>query len=125
MNPPFVFITTHRIKPDRQEQFAALHAEYVRLVEADEPRILGHFSYLNEDGTEVSLVQIHPDAESADQHLELVAPRLASATDVVDNTAIEVYGAPGPAVQAALDRNRDAGVTVRITNQALSGFSRL
>lgn len=125
MDTPFVFVTTHRIKPDRQEQFAALHEEYVRLVEAHEPRILGHFSYLNEDGTEVSLVQVHPDAASADHHLEVVASRLASATDVVDNTAIEVYGAPGPAVRAALDRNRDAGVTVRITNQLLGGFSRL
>ncbi len=125
MNTPFVFITTHRIKPDGRDQFTALHREYVRFVEEHEPRMLGHFTYLNEDGTEVSLLQWHADAESADQHLEVVAPRLAAVGDVVENTAIEVYGDPGPTVRAALERNRDAGVAVRITNQVLGGFSRL
>jgi hypothetical protein len=125
MPTPFVFVTTHRIKPGGREQFAALHREYVRFVEEHEPRLLGHFTYLTQDGTEVSLLQLHPDAASADQHLEVVAPRLAVVGDIVENTAIEVYGDPGPRVRAALDRNRDAGVAVRITNQVLGGFSRL
>jgi hypothetical protein len=124
MSTPFVFVTTHHIRPERLQQFTELHDEYVGFVETHEPRMLGHFTYLNEDGTKVSLVQIHPDAESADHHLQVVAPRLAAVAGVVENTAIEVYGEPGPAVQAALDHNRNAGVAVRVTNQVLSGFSR-
>ena len=125
MVTPFVFVTTHRIKPGGRQQFTALHREYVRFVEEHEPQMLGHFTYLSEDGTEVSLLQWHADAGSAEQHLDVVAPRLAVVGEVVENTAIEVYGDPGPTVRAALDRNRDAGVAVRITNQVLGGFSRL
>jgi hypothetical protein len=124
MSTPFVLVTTHRIKPDRLEQFRALHEDYIGFVEEHEPQTLGHFSYVNEDGTEVSLVQIHPNAGSADHHLQVVAPRLAAVAEVVENTAIEVYGEPGPTVRAALDRNRESGVAVRVTNRVLGGFGR-
>ncbi len=124
MIAPFVFITTHRIKPGRQAQFAQIHTDYLGFVERNEPRLLGHFTYSSEDGTEVSLVQVHPDGESADHHLQVVAPRLAEVADVVENSAIEVYGDPGPGVRAALDRNREAGVSVRVTNRVVGGFAR-
>ena len=124
MTAPFVFITTHRIKPESRDEFMTVHRDYVHFVEESEPGMLGHFSYLSADGTEVSLVQVHTDAESADRHLEGIAPRLATVGHLVENTAIEVYGNPGPTVRAALDRNRDAGVVVRVSNQALDGFSR-
>ena len=124
MSTPFVFVTTHRIKPGRLDHFNALHDDYLDFVEAHEPRMLGHHSYLSEDGTTVSLVQIHPDSESAEYHLQIVAPRLAAATEIVENTAIEIYGEPGPAVRAALAHNLDAGVPVRVTSQVLGGFTR-
>jgi hypothetical protein len=124
MSTPFVFITTHSIKPGSLGRFTALHDDYLDFVEANEPRMLGHHSYASEDGTTVSLVQIHQDTESAEHHLQIVASRLADATEIVENTAIEVYGAPGPAVRAALAHNRDAGVPVRVTSEILGGFTR-
>jgi hypothetical protein len=124
MSTPFVFVTTHRIKPGGLDRFKALHDEYLDFLEAHEPRLLGHHSYLSEDGTTVSLVQIHTDPESAEHHLQIVAPRLAAATEIVENTAIEVYGEPGPAVRAALAHNVDDGVPVRVTSRALGGFTR-
>jgi hypothetical protein len=124
VSTPFVFVTTHRIKPGGLERFTAMHDEYVDFVERHEPRMLGHFTYLSDDGTEVSLVQIHADPESAEHHLQLVAPRLASIGDVVENTAIEVYGEPGPAVRTALAHNLEAGVPVRVTSRTIGGFSR-
>jgi hypothetical protein len=124
MASPFVLVTTHRIRPDRLQQFAAVHDEYVRFIEEHEPRMLAHHTYMSDGRTEVSLLQVHPDADAADDHLQLVAPRLTSVTDIVDNTFIEVYGAPGPVVQAALDRNSAAGVAVRVTSHVLGGFDR-
>ena len=124
MSNPFVFITTHRIRPGQLERFKTLNTEYLALVEAHEPRMQAHFTYLSADGSEASLVQVHPDAESADHHLEVVGPRLAEAAELVDNVAIEVYGEPGPRVQAALAHNVEAGVPVRVNNQALGGFRR-
>jgi hypothetical protein len=83
-----------------------------------------HFTYLSDDGREASLVQIHADAASADHHLDVVGPRLAEAAELVENVAIEVYGEPGPRVQAALAHNAEAGVSVRVNNRDLGGFRR-
>jgi len=125
MSSPFVFITTHRIRPGQLERFKALNAEYLALVEDKEPRMRAHCTYLSDDGTEVSLVQIHPDADSAEHHLEIVAPRLADAAELVDNVAIEVFGEPGPRVRGALAHNAEAGVAVRVNGHDLGGFSRV
>jgi hypothetical protein len=125
MAPPFVFITSHRIKPGAADRFRELQAEYFALVEAGEPRLLAHAAYASADGAEVSLVQVHADADSAEHHLALVAPTLLQAADLVENVAIEVYGEPGPGVRAALHHNASAGVAVRVVPDGGAGFTRL
>jgi hypothetical protein len=36
----------------------------VEVVEANEPRLIALNSYVNEDGTEATIVQVHPDPDS-------------------------------------------------------------
>ena len=125
MTLPFVLITTHRIKPGSADRFAAVQREYFELVETNEPQLLAHFAYVNDAASEVSLVQVHPDAASADHHLQLVAPTLLAAAELIENVAIEVYGEPGPTLQGALDHNASSGVPVRVARAGTDGFSRL
>ena len=61
---PFIFIGTHTLKQGKFDDFAANCAALAELVEAEEPRMIAFNVYANEDGTEVSVVQVHPDAES-------------------------------------------------------------
>ena len=68
-------------------------------------------------------MQIHLDAASADHHLQLIAPTLMQTADLIDNVAIEVYGSPGPGVEAALHHNATAGVPVRVTPVPDGGFT--
>jgi hypothetical protein len=56
---PFVFMTTYRIREGRLEEFTGLAEQYLQFVEAHEPDMVAHFIYLDKDGTEVSLVQVH------------------------------------------------------------------
>ena len=52
--------------------------------------------YVNEDGTEVGVVQIHPDAASMEFHMDVVAERAARAyaETLEATTSIQVYGEP-------------------------------
>jgi hypothetical protein len=124
MSSPFVLVTTHRITPGNLDAFRALNDEYLDYVERNEPQMLAHVSSLDADGTTVSLVQIHPDAASADHHLEVAGPRILAAADLIENVGIDVYGTPGPRLQMAISHNADAGVPVRIFDATLGGFSR-
>jgi hypothetical protein len=61
---PFIFIATNRLKPGKLADERKRVPGLVDFVEANEPRLIAFNEYVNDDGTEVAVVQIHPDAES-------------------------------------------------------------
>jgi hypothetical protein len=71
--------------------------------------VIAFNEYVNDDGTEVAVVQIHPDAESMAFHMEVIAERAAAAyaATVDATTSIQVFGTPSNAVL------RDAGASGR------------
>jgi ribosome recycling factor len=72
----------------------------------------------------VSLVQVHPDAASADHHLEVAGSRILAAADLFENVGVDVYGSPGPLLQLAIAHNANSGVPVRVFDAVLGGFAR-
>src|SRR2546423_11280854 len=66
---------------------------------------------LNEDGTEVGVVQIHPDAASMEFHVAVVAERAARgyAQTLEATPASRFYGEPREAVLEILRRQVAAG----------------
>jgi biotin carboxylase len=82
--------------------------------------------YVNEDGTEVAVVQVHADADSMAFHMELIAERAASAyADTVDaTTSIQVFGTPSKAVLEMLEHQAGVGVPLSVKPYHLGGFTR-
>ena len=125
MSGPFIFIATNRLKPgklaEERERVPGLVA-----FEANEPRLIAFNEYVNDDGTEVAVVQIHPDAESMAFHLEVVAERAAAAyaATVEATTSIQVFGTPSNAVLELLERQAGAGVPLTVKSVHLGGFTR-
>ena len=64
MSGPFIFIATNRLKPGKLAAERERVPSLVDFVEANEPRLIAFNEYVNDDGTEVAVVQIHPDADS-------------------------------------------------------------
>ena len=69
---PFIFNGTHKLKDSKFEDFKANMAALANVVEANEPRIIAFNAYANDDGTEVSVVQVHPHPESMMVHMQVV-----------------------------------------------------
>lgn len=90
MSQPFIFISTHTIREGKLDDFEELNRSFVEFVEAYEPRLIGLHVYMNDDGTEASLVQIHPDADSMEFHLQLAGAEIQKAFEVVDNDRVQV-----------------------------------
>jgi hypothetical protein len=61
---PFIFIATNRLKPGKLADEKKRVPGLVDFIEANEPQLLAFNEYASEDGTEVAVVQIHPDADS-------------------------------------------------------------
>ena len=126
MSGPFIFIATNRLKKGKLDDETRRVPDLCEFIEANEPRLIAFNEYASEDGTEVGVVQVHPDAESMEFHMEVVAERAARAyaETVEATTSIQVYGAPSDAVLEMLKRQAGAGVPLTVKRYHLGGFTR-
>jgi hypothetical protein len=126
MPAPLIFIATNKLKPGALGAEQCRVRDLCRYLEASEPRLIAFHEYANEDGTEVCVVQVHPDAASMEFHLGVVRDRAERAYDeTLDATAsIQVFGPPSPAILAMLRVQAGSGVPTTIRPLHLGGFTR-
>ncbi len=126
MTGPFIFIATNRLKEGKFDSEQTRLPDLIDFMYANEPRLIAFNEYANEEGTEVAVVQVHPDANSMEFHMQLIAERAASAyADTIDATTnIQVFGNPSGAVTDMLRRQAGAGVPMSIKPHHLGGFTR-
>jgi hypothetical protein len=123
---PFIFIATNRLKLGKLDDEVARVPGLVEFVETNEPQLLAFNEYANDEGTEVAVIQVHPDADSMAFHMGVVAERAAAAyEETLDaTTGIQVFGTPSNAVVEMLRRQAGAGVPLSIKPVHLGGFVR-
>jgi hypothetical protein len=68
------------------------------------------------------MVQVHPDAESADQHMQTAGALIGRGIALTETLTAEFYGEPGPVVRQALAANAAEGVVVRVKPLGLGGY---
>jgi hypothetical protein len=126
MSGPFIFIATNRLKPGKLDDERARVPGLVDFIEANEPRLIAFNEYVNEEGTEVAVVQVHRDANSMAFHMGVVAERAATAyaETLEATTGIQVFGTPSSAVVEMLRRQAGAGVPLSVKPNHLGGFIR-
>jgi hypothetical protein len=126
MSAPFIFIATNQLRAGKLAAERERAIELSAFIESSEPQLLAFNEYASEDGAEVSVVQVHPDAASMEFHMQTVAERAARAyaETLEATTSIQVYGEPSPAVLEMLRRQAGAGVPMTIRRQHLAGFTR-
>jgi hypothetical protein len=123
---PFIFIATNKLKEGKLEAERSRAADLGSFIEANEPRLLAFNEYVNEEGSEVGVVQVHPDAASMEFHMEVVAERAARAyaETLEATTSIQVYGEPSETVLGMLRRQAGAGVPMTVKRVHIGGFTR-
>lgn len=126
MIEPFIFINRYAIKPGRAEDYANACGRVLEIAEAKEPRLLHLGFYVNEDGTEGTTVQVHPDAESMGLHMQLIAEHVNETREYLDFTTmrIQIFGTLSGPVLEQMRALAGSGVPVTIMAQS-SGFNRL
>ena len=124
MAGPFIFIAVSRIKQGKLEDFKQFYRELAEFVEANEPRMIHFGAYITEDGAEVTNIQIHPDAESMEFHMQVAGERIHQGYVFFDGTeSIEVCGTPSDAVIQMMKQIAGEGVPVSARTD-YTGFDR-
>jgi quinol monooxygenase YgiN len=128
MTAPFIFIGTHKVKPGKLEEFKAWFANYSETtVEPNEPRLLLFQAYAEPEANEVTVVQVHPDAESMVHHIEVITDHIAIAYANFleqESRRYQIYGAPGAGVLELLQQV-DGTAEAPTSQEPFAGFTRL
>ena len=126
MAGPFIFIATNRLKAGKLEAERQRVPGLADFIEANEPRLIAFNEYANEEGTEVAVVQIHPDTASFEFHMGVVRERASRAYEetLEATTSIQVFGDPTESILEMLRRAAGGGVQYTVRPHHLGGFTR-
>jgi len=128
---PVAYVTTFRIKEGKFQDYQRFLAELLKAIEENEPRIIAIHTFANEDGTEMTSIQLHPDTESMDAHTQVLAETMGQLaeerTDVfqfIELVRAEVFGAPGERASEMDKPLIEAGVPFTFKPRHVGGFTR-
>jgi hypothetical protein len=126
MPEPFIFIGTHRLKEGKLDDFERTFNELVNVVETDEPQMIAFNGYADDSGTEVAIVQVHPDASSMELHMQVVREHITSAYEELleETTSIQVFGELTDAARGMMEHLAGSGVPISVKPYPLGGFTR-
>jgi hypothetical protein len=124
MAEPLIFVGTHAIKSGMLETAKAASLDLADFLEANHPRI-NHFEInIDDEASEMTVIQFHPDEDSLLFHIQVAGEKIRNAYEFLEGTTnIEIYGSPSQAVVEVVNQ-MSMGAPVRF-NQAVAGFSRL
>ena len=130
MTAPFIFIATHKVKPGKRDAFKKYFAQFSSdVVEPMEPRLHSFYGYAAPESDYVTVVQVHPDADSMTTHMKVGMDHFATAYAeyLETESSLQIYGTLTEdlirAISAAAQTDGDdSTVTIR---EPFAGFDRL
>jgi quinol monooxygenase YgiN len=125
MPGPIVFISHNIVKDGKLEGFRDAFAQVARALDAEKPGTLVFLAFAADDGSEVSVVHVFPDADAMGQHLQGVQERMGTAVEFIQTKGYEIYGAPSEPVLEAMRGFADAeSVPLRVQSDHVGGYLR-
>jgi quinol monooxygenase YgiN len=124
MSTPIVFISNQRIKPGKLEEYREYYRQVAALTETNKPGTVAHLGYVNEEGTEATIVHVFPDAESMEQHMRGVGKIAQQAGEFMELVSWQIYGRPSNAVLEGMLKIAGPALTLSIKPQSIGGYIR-
>jgi quinol monooxygenase YgiN len=94
MAGPIIYIFTMKIKPGKAEEARKHIAEQIDFVETNEPRMIAFHCFFDDEGSKLTIVQVHPDSASMEFHMEVSVKHFTTAFDYLDSQVSEQYYGP-------------------------------
>jgi hypothetical protein len=126
MPGPFIVKTVSRIHAGKAAAYRPRVEEICQLAEEREPRLLAFHIYVTEDEDSEVVVQVHPDAESMQHHLQVLGEKVRATAEYTDFESLEIYGELNDALRHWLPHVTEGiEFTLHSTHGAVSRDSRV
>ena len=125
MAEPIAFISHFRVKQGKASAIREMFAAGATQLAVAKPRTAAFLGYLDDQGTQLTIVHVFPDAAAMDLHFEGADERSQAAYELFEPSGWEIYGNPSPAALEIVSREAAAaGVPLALATDWLGGFSR-
>ena len=123
MSGPFIFIATNKLKEGKLDDERRRVPGLSEFIQENEPRLIAFDEYANQEGTEVKVVQVHPDTDSFVPHGSGRRTGAAGVAETLDaTTSVQVYGSPSDGILEMLRQQAGSGVE-RASHRTISAGS--
>ena len=126
MSEPMISLDTSLIRVGRLDDLKKAVAELVEFVRSNEPRPIVYEVYVDDTESRMTVVQVHPDSASMENHMTVAGPAFAGFAELVTLSTLDVYGKPSEELLELLRRKvqmlGEATVTV---HDLAAGFARI
>jgi hypothetical protein len=124
MSEPIVFISNQRVKEGKLEGYKQYYRQVAEQAKANKPGTVAHLAYHNEEGTELSIIHIFPDAEAMELHMGGVDELAKKAYEDVEILSFEIYGKPADTVLERMLQIVGSGIGLSVKPQRIGGYIR-
>jgi quinol monooxygenase YgiN len=125
MSEPIVFISRNRVKEGKLDDFKVAYQAGAERLRREKPGTVAFLAYASEDGAEVTIIHVFPDADAMDRHMEGVAERSKEAYQFIGSAGFEIYGRPNDDVLQMMKQLASPVLPVTVRPQSLGGYLRL
>jgi quinol monooxygenase YgiN len=106
MSEPVVFVSHFAVKADKLNELKLQVREVLEMLEAEKARTTAQLVYLDDTGTNLSIVHVFADADAMDIHVQGAEERSKAAYEFMDPAGWEIYGTPRDAILQMMGRLR-------------------
>ena len=121
-----VYIDISEVRKGALDELKAGLKDLADFIEAKEPQLIAYNVYFSDDGTRMTVVNVHPDSASLEYHMEVAAPLFRRFVELVKLSSIRIYGEPSEkALKQAHEKARLLGGGAVEVEALHAGFTRL
>ena len=124
MSEPIIFISHQRVKEGKLEEYKLYYRQVAEQAKANKPGTVAHLAYHNEEGSELSIIHIFPDAEAMELHMKGVDELAKKAYEYVEILSFEIYGKPAETVLERMMQIVGSNISLNIKPQLIGGYIR-
>ena len=125
MSKPLVYLDSSDVREGALDELKGAIKELAEFVEVNEPQLISYNVYVSDDGSQMTVMHVHPDSASLDHYMDVAGPRFGRFKDLVTLSSIHIYGEPSEkALRQLQDKARLLGSGDVIVQGLHAGFSR-
>jgi len=120
-----VYVDTSDVREGALDELKSAIEELVEFLDANVPSMIAYNVYFSDDGSQMTVMHVHPDSASLEKHLEVGGPAFRGFVDLLTLSSIRIYGEPSQKVLGQLqDKAQLLGCRDVSVHGRHAGFSR-